>query len=153
MRVAATTEVLGHGVRAPSTLGTFLRSFTWDMSPSWTACSTSRSAVHGGRCRARAGPVTLDVDRRSVRPTGLKSKVPASVTPVGVAITHSCDGCRHRRGRGCALRAATPYRSGVAGFLTQVFNVCAGGGNRAMVLRADSGFYSSKVTETCAKAG
>ena len=28
MRVAATTEVLGHGVRAPSTLGTFLRSFT-----------------------------------------------------------------------------------------------------------------------------
>jgi hypothetical protein len=29
MRVAATAEVLGHGVRAPSTLGTFLRSFTW----------------------------------------------------------------------------------------------------------------------------
>jgi len=26
MRVAATAEVLGHGVRAPSTLGTFLRS-------------------------------------------------------------------------------------------------------------------------------
>jgi hypothetical protein len=29
MRVASTQEVLGHGVRAPSTLGTFLRSFTW----------------------------------------------------------------------------------------------------------------------------
>jgi hypothetical protein len=28
MRVAATAEVLGHSVRAPSTLGTFLRSFT-----------------------------------------------------------------------------------------------------------------------------
>ena len=29
MRVTATSKVLGHGVRAPSTLGTFLRSFTW----------------------------------------------------------------------------------------------------------------------------
>ena len=28
MRVAETPSVLGHGVRAPSTLGTFLRSFT-----------------------------------------------------------------------------------------------------------------------------
>jgi hypothetical protein len=28
MRTASTAEVLGHGVRAPSTLGTFLRSFT-----------------------------------------------------------------------------------------------------------------------------
>jgi hypothetical protein len=29
MRVADTASVLGHEVRAPSTLGTFLRSFTW----------------------------------------------------------------------------------------------------------------------------
>ena len=34
MRVASTPAVLGHGVRAPSTLGTFLRSFTWGTSPS-----------------------------------------------------------------------------------------------------------------------
>src|SRR3974377_1281699 len=29
MRVASTPEMLGHGVPGPSTLGTFLRSFTW----------------------------------------------------------------------------------------------------------------------------
>jgi len=57
MRVAATTEVLGHGVRAPSTLGTFLRSFSpGDMSPSWTGCSTSSiRRSWPGRCRTRCG--------------------------------------------------------------------------------------------------
>jgi hypothetical protein len=41
----------------------------------------------------------------------------------------------------------------VAGFLTQVFNrVRRAGVAGPMVLRADSGFYSSKVTEACSKA-
>lgn len=29
LRAGSTQAVLGHGVRAPSTIGTFLRSFTW----------------------------------------------------------------------------------------------------------------------------
>ena len=41
----------------------------------------------------------------------------------------------------------------MAGFLTQVFNrVRRAGVTGPMVLRADSGFYSSKVTEACSKA-
>src|ERR1019366_2897233 len=60
------------------------------MSPNWTGCSTSRSAVHGRPVPDPGwGRSHWMWTRRSVRPTGLKSKVPASVTPVGVAITHS----------------------------------------------------------------
>ena len=63
MRVAATPQVLGHGVRAPSTLGTFLRSFTWGH------VSQADRVLDELICRAWAsgagpetGPVTLDVD-------------------------------------------------------------------------------------------
>jgi hypothetical protein len=52
MRVAATPAVLGHGVRAPSTLGTFLRSFTWRVHP--VPCRRPRS----GRRVAGLGPQT-----------------------------------------------------------------------------------------------
>jgi hypothetical protein len=61
--VASTPAVLGHGVRAPSTLGTFLRSFTWGH------VSQLDRVFDEVICRARAsgagpgtGPVTLDVD-------------------------------------------------------------------------------------------
>jgi hypothetical protein len=63
MRVAATTEVLGHGVRAPSTLGTFLRSFTWGHVAQLDRVldeSIRRSWAAGAG--PGQGPVTLDVD-------------------------------------------------------------------------------------------
>ena len=63
MRVAATTEVLGHSVRAPSTLGSFLRSFTWghvaqlDRVLDESICRSWKAGAGPG-----VGPVTLDVD-------------------------------------------------------------------------------------------
>ena len=38
LRAGSTGRVLPHVVMAPSTVGTFLRSFTWVMSASWRRC-------------------------------------------------------------------------------------------------------------------
>jgi len=91
----------------------------------------------------------------SVRPTGVKARCPLRLHQCARVSPTPGDGCRHRRGRGCAPAGRQrPYRSGVAGFLTQVFNrVRRAGATGPMVLRADSGFYSSKVTKACSKAG
>ena len=73
MRVAATTEVLGHGVRAPSTLGTFLRSFTWGHVAQLDRVldeSIRRSWAAGAG--PGQGPVTLDVDSTICETYGLK---------------------------------------------------------------------------------
>ena len=63
LRSASTEEVLGHGVRAPSTLGTFLRSFTWGH------VAQLDEVFDESLCRAWAagagpgtGPITIDVD-------------------------------------------------------------------------------------------
>jgi hypothetical protein len=157
MRVAATTEVLGHGVRAPSTLGTFLRSFTWGHVAQLDRVldeSIRRSWAAGAG--PGQGPVTLDVDSTICETYGLQKQGarfgytsrrgyhPLLATVAG---TEEVVGVRLRGGNAHTGR-------GVAGFLTQVFNrVRRAGATGPMVLRADSGFYSSKVTETCAKAG
>ncbi|MGP8181926.1 MAG: transposase, partial [Acidimicrobiales bacterium] len=75
MRVAATTEVLGHGVRAPSTLGTFLRSFTWGHVAQLDRVldeSIRRSWAAGAG--PGQGPVTLDVDSTICETYGLKKQ-------------------------------------------------------------------------------
>jgi hypothetical protein len=55
---------------------------------------------------------------------------------------------------GLRLRGGNAHTGrGAAGFLAQMFNrVREGGATDELVLRADSGFYSSKVTAACRKA-
>jgi hypothetical protein len=81
---------LGHVVLAPSTLGTFLRSFTW-------AHSRQLDRVSGellGRAWAGGGgggdrPVTVDVDSTICETYGLANKVACSAIPRCGAITRS----------------------------------------------------------------
>jgi hypothetical protein len=102
------------------------------------------------------GPVTLDVDSTICETYGLKKQGalfgytnvrgyhPLLATVAG---TEEVVGVRLRGGNAHTGR-------GVAGFLTQVFNRARrAGATGPMVLRADSGFYSSKVTKACSKAG
>jgi hypothetical protein len=157
MRVAATSEVLGHGVRAPSTLGTFLRSFTWGHVAQLDRVldESIRRSWQAGAGPGQ-GPVTLDVDSTICETYGLqKQGARFGYTNVRgyhpllatVAGTEEVVGVRLRGGNAHTGR-------GVASFLTQVFNrVRRAGASGPMVLRADSGFYSSKVTEACSKAG
>ncbi len=157
MRVASTAKVLGHAVRAPSTLGTFLRSFTWGHVAQLDRVldESIRRAWQAGAGPGES-PVTVDVDSTICETYGLAkqgarfghTKVrgyhPLLATLAG---TDEVVGARLRGGNAHTAR-------GAAGFLTQVFNrLRRAGAAGPMVLRADSGFYNRKVTEACARAG
>jgi Transposase DDE domain group 1 len=157
VRTARTPAVLGHAVRAPSTLGTFLRSFTWGhlsqldrvqdeaLARAWQA-----GAGPGG------GPVTVDVDSTICEAYGLKKQgVKFGYTHVRglhpliatLPATDEVVGCRLRGGNVHTAR-------GAASFITGVFRrIRQAGATGPMVLRADSGFYNGKVTDACRKAG
>jgi hypothetical protein len=93
MRVAATTEVLGHSVRAPSTLGTFLRSFTWghvaqlDRVLDESICRSWAAGAGPG-----VGPVTLDVDSTICETYGLNAGVRVIPQPCVQVIHHRAPG-------------------------------------------------------------
>lgn len=158
MRVAATPTVLGHGVRAPSTLGTFLRSFTWGH------VAQLDRVLDESICRAWAAgagpgeaPVTVDVDSSICETYGLQKQGGTRFTythvrgyhPLLAALagTDEVIGARLRGGNAHTAR-------GAASFLTQVFNrVRRAGATGPMVLRADSGFYNRKVTEASRQGG
>ena len=157
LRSASTERVLGQALRAPSTLGTFLRSFSWGhvlqlekvlgeaLARAWSA-----GAGPGD------GPLTIDVDSTITETFGLKkqgarfgyTKVRGYDSLLAMAAgTDQVLGVRLRGGNAHTGR-------GAASFLGQVFNrVRRAGAAGAVVLRADSGFYSSKVTSACDKAG
>ncbi len=157
MRVASTPEVIGHAVRAPSTLGTFLRGFTWGhVAQLDRVLDESLRRAWSAGAGPSEGPVTIDVDSTICETYGLKkqgarfghTKVrgyhPLLAT---LAETDEVLGARLRGGNAHTGR-------GAADFLTQVFNrVRRAGATGEMVLRADSGFYNHKVTGVCRKAG
>jgi hypothetical protein len=157
MRVAETPSVLGHGVRAPSTLGTFLRSFTWGhVSQLEVVQDELLERAWAAGAGPGEGPVTVDVDSTICETYGLKkqgakfgySKVRGYHPLVAtVAELDQVVGCRLRGGNVHTAR-------GAASFITKVFRrIRAAGATGPMVMRADSGFYNRKVTEACEKAG
>jgi Transposase DDE domain group 1 len=154
MRVASTPEVLGQSVRAPSTLGTFLRSFTWGH-VSQLATVFDEMICRGWAAGAGpgTGPVTVDVDSTICETYGLAKQGARfghthvrGYHPLLASIADDVVGVRLRGGNAHTAR-------GAAGFLTQVFNrVRRAGASGPMVLRADSGFYNRFVTKACRKA-
>jgi hypothetical protein len=154
LRTGRADALLGRWVPAPSTLGTFLRSFSW-------ADARSLDKV-AGELLKRAwsagagpgdGPLTVDVDSSICRAYGLKkegvtfgyTKVrglhPLLATGLGQVL-----GVRQRGGNAHTAR-------GAASFLAEVFNrVRAAGATGPLSLRGDSGFYNQKVVGTCQKA-
>ena len=157
LRAGATGAVLGHPVRAPSTLGTFLRSFTWGHCRQLDKVA---GELLGRAWQAGAGPgdlpVTIDVDSTICERTGWPNKAGrSSPTPTCAAITRWSPRWPAPATwfiAGCV--AATPHAGrGAASFLTETFNrVRAAGATGALTLRADSGFYNLKVIDACRKA-
>ena len=126
LRAGATAAMLGHAVRAPSTLGTLLRGFTWVMPASWTRSPVSCSGGH----RRRAGgpgdaPVTIDVDSTIVETYGLTKQGGAKFTytkvrgyhPLIAAVAGTGDVVHSRLRDGNANTGR-----GAAGLLTETFN-------------------------------
>jgi hypothetical protein len=156
LRSGDTESVLGHGVLAPSTLGTFLRSFSWGH-----ARQVDKVA---GELLARAWaagagpgevPATIDVDSTICETYGLAKQggVFGHTRVRGYAPLVAAMAGRgevvHSRLRGGNAHSGR----GAASFLTETFNrVRTAGATGPLTLRADSGFYNHKVVDACRAA-
>jgi len=156
LRAGDTEIALGHGVLAPSTLGTFLRSFTWGHARQLDRVSGEFLAR---AWTAGAGPgdasVTVDVDSTICETYGLAkqggvfghTKV-RGYHPLIAAVAGTGDvvHCRLRGGNANSGR-------GAKSFLTETFNrLRAAGATGPLTVRADSGFYSRNVVDACRHA-
>jgi len=158
LRAGSTQSVLGHSVLAPSTLGTFLRSFTYGHARQLdkVAARLLERAFAAG-----AGPgdaaVTIDVDSSICETYGLKKQGGSKFTynhvrgyhPLVAVMAGTGDvlHCRQRGGNANSGR-------GAGSFLTETFNrMRAAGASGPLTLRADSGFYAGAVATACRKAG
>lgn len=156
LRSGETAGVLGHDVLAPSTLGTFLRSFSWGHARQLDRVAGELLAR---AWRAGAGPgdapVTIDVDSTICETYGLgKQGGTFGYTRVRgyhplVSVIAGTGDVVHSRLRGGNANSGR----GADSFLTETFHrVRAAGATGPLTLRADSGFYSGKVIAACRKA-
>jgi hypothetical protein len=153
LRVASTASVLGHRVMAPSTLGTFLRSFTFG---NIRQLDRAAEIALGRAWAAGAGPgddaVTIDIDSTICEVYGYDkegaafgyTKVrgfhPMVATRSGTGeVLHS----RFRKGSANTARGAQRFVRETVG------RVRRAGATGPLSLRADSGYWSAKVIEAC----
>lgn len=158
LRAGATAAVLGHTVLAPSTIGTFLRSFSWGHARQLDAVAGEMLA-RAWAAGAGGDPddeFTIDVDSSIHETYGLQ-KQGGSFGYTHVRGYHPLYAIAGPGGEvaHCRLRGGSSHTArGADGFLTETFSrVRAGGMTGPMKLRADSGFYSKKVVSACQKAG
>jgi len=157
LRAGATEAVLGHTVLAPSTLGTFLRSFSWGHARQLDVVS-GELLTRAWAAGAGPGeqPVTIDVDSSIHETYGLAKEGGTRFTYNHVrgynplyAVAAGTGDVVHTRLRGGNAHSGR----GAASFLTESFGrVRAAGATGPLVLRADSGFYSSAVVDACRQA-
>jgi len=158
LRAGSTAGVLGHTVAAPSTLGTFLRSFT----PGHVR-QLDRVA---GELLARAwaagagpgeDPLTIDVDSSILETYGLAKQGGMAFTynhvrgyhPLFATVAGTGDVIHTR------LRGGNSHTGrGAASFIAEtVGRVRGAGATGALTLRADSGFYSANSVGAARRAG
>ena len=158
LRAGSTQAVLGHAAAAPSTLGTYLRSFSWaharqldTVSRALLARAWAAGAGPGG------APFTVDLDSTICETYGLRKEGGSRFTynhvlgyhPL-VAVAAGTTDILHSRLRGGPSHTGR----GAASFLSETFaRAREAGATGELVTRADSGFYSAAVTRACRKAG
>ena len=132
LRTGGTASTLVGTVKAPSTLGTFLRSFRWGhvrqldrVSRELLARAWQAGAGPGD------GPLTIDLDSTICETYGLAK-----------------EGARHHGYTG--KRGYHPLLAVAAHFLREtVSRVRYGGASGQLTMRADSGFYTHAVVAVC----
>ena len=158
LRAGETARVLGHRVAAASTMGTFLRAFTWGHVRQLDAVSgelLSRAWRAGGG--PGAAPLTIDVDSTICETYGLQKQGGSRFTFTHVrgyhpllAVAAGLGDVLHSRLRGGPAFTAR----GAASFISETISrVRAASATGLLTLRADSGFYNHKVVNTCRRLG
>jgi Transposase DDE domain group 1 len=154
LRAGATQAILGHRVAAPSTLGTFLRSFR---STAVAELDRVSEAALARAWEAGAGPgdrsLTIDVDSTICETYGLAKEGGNAFTYTKVrgyhpllAVAAGTGDLLHARLR----RGPAHTASGAAPFLKETFRrVRSAGSTGQLTLRADSGFYDQNVVRVC----
>ncbi|MDQ3294244.1 MAG: IS1380 family transposase [Actinomycetota bacterium] len=153
LRSGSTARVLGHTVMAPSTVGTWLRSFTFGHTRQLDKLTeTLLSRAWAAGAGPGDDPLVIDVDSTVCEVHGYAKE--------GAAYGHSKVLGYHpilatRADTGEVLHARLRKGSAHTGrgadrFVREVFSrVRRAGATGAMVLRADSGFWSNKVIDAC----
>ena len=158
LRAGGTGEVLGHRVAAPSTLGTFMRAFTWGHARQMDVV-TAEALKRAWSAGAGPGdqPLTIDLDSTICETYGLLKAGGSKFTynhvrgyhPLVAVVSRTGDVC-HSRLRGGSAHAGR----GAASFLREtVQRVRRAGAGGALTMRADSGFYNHKVVGACRQSG
>src|SRR5665811_44891 len=158
LRAGASEAVLGHEVRAPSTIGTWLRAFTWGHTRQLDAAA---GAVLARAWAAGAGPgrteaVTIDLDSTHCRTYGLAKQGAWKVDRHGERGYHPvvavCDGYDQVLATRLREGPANDGR-GAASFLTETLGrVRTAGARGPVTVRADSGFFGRPLLAACRAA-
>lgn len=158
LRSGSTQAVLGQEVRAPSTLGTYLRAFTWGNALQLDAVSRRLLArAWDAGAGPKDAPLTIDLDSTLCETYGQKkaggSRFCYTHTrgyhPL-LAVAAGTGEVLHARLRGGPAHTSR----GAARFIAEtVERVRGAGATGPLTLRADSGFYAKKVVEACRKRG
>jgi hypothetical protein len=147
---------VGFRVKAPSTLGTFLRSFRWGHVRQLDRVSRELLArAWAAGAGPGAGPLTIDLDSTICETYGLH-KAGASFTYSHVrgyhpllAVAAGTGDVLHARLRGGPANTGR----GAGGFLAEtVARVRSAGASGELTVRADSGFYRHDVIAACRRA-
>jgi hypothetical protein len=156
LRAGGTERILGFRVKAPSTLGTFLRSFRWGHVRQLDAVSRHLLArAWAAGAGPGAAPFTIDLDSTICETFGLAKEgalhhgythVRGYHPLLAVAAgTGDVLMARLREGRANTVR-------GAAHFLRETIGrVRHAGATGELTMRADSGFYAAEVVAVCRK--
>ncbi len=156
LRAGETSRVLGFTVKAPSTLGTFLRSFRWGHVRQLDRVGRE---LLGRAWAAGAGPAeapfTIDLDSTICETYGLAKEgalhhgythVRGYHPLLAVAAgTGDVLMARLREGRAATVRGAAHFLAETVG------RVRGAGATGELTMRADSGFYAHDVVAVCRK--
>ena len=155
LRAGGTEQVLGCAIKAPSTLGTFLRSFRWGHVRQLDRVSRELLARAWA---AGAGPgddpLTIDLDSTVCETYGLAKEGAQRHNYAGqrgyhpilaVAAGHTGEVlmCRLRQGRANTARGAAHFLRETVG------RVRYAGATGPLTMRADSGFYTHDIVAAC----
>ena len=155
-RAGGTEHVLGCTVKAPSTLGTFLRSFQWGHVRQLDRVSRGAlSRAWGAGAGPGNEPLTIDLDSTVCGTYGLGKEGAQRHNHAGqrgyhplLAVSEGTGEvlmARLRKGRANTARGAANFQR------EAISRVRYAGATRQLTVRADSGFYTHPIVAACRK--